>query len=444
MTEIQIEEQQEEAMRHAFREQTRAVLTRSDDFRKTEKTFLTGVEIELGLIHEDLSQPAQQIRNVVIHSCGSMASTELGAAQVELHTDPLDILTAGPSVLLSEIDCISQVAIQQARIQGVRAVFHGTNPFIDPSKIVRTNKPKYTLVPNFHDERRRERMVRLGEISHVGADIVSLTNSVQTNVEAKNEVDAVDKLNRSFQIGPMVVALTANARFFGGMDTGMQDIRMDAWERTHDTRTQVELQSGALTRVGLPTHYYESLGDYFDEIAKQPFILFDPDHALPIGIGLNWQDARIKVLGNSLVVEFRPVSTQASAQENFSACMFYLGRLFWSQQHVENILPLEYVRENRNSAMQKGTTGQLWVQSQSGFAHLATQVALEIELERAKNGLIGAQMWDETVSNTFELLLGQIYQPCPSERINTLYRQASDSHDLFALREALITTGGLK
>jgi len=444
MIEIQIEEQQEAVMRHAFREQARAVLARDDDFKKSGKTFLLGVEIELGLIHGDLSQPTEQIRNTVVQGCGSMASTELGAAQVELHTEPLDILAEGPSVLLDEIDRISEIVVRQAHMQGVHGIFHGTNPFIDPGVIVRTDAPKYRKVPNFHDSNRRNRVVRLGEISHVGADIVSLTNSVQTNIEAKDSIDAVDKLNRSFQIGPMVVALSANARFFGGMDTGMQDVRMEAWERTHDTRTQEELQSGALTRIGLPAHYYESLEDYFDEIVQRPFILFDPDHALQIGIGLNWQDARIKVLGDSLMVEFRPISTQASAQENFSVCMFYLGRLLWSQQHAEEILPLNYVRENRDSAMQKGTFGQLWVRSESGFVRMATERALEIELFRAREGLMFGEMWNETTSNAFELLHGQIYQPCPSERINRMYRKNAVDHDLSVLHEVLLKTGGLK
>jgi hypothetical protein len=220
------------------------------------------------------------------------------------------------------------------------------------------------------------------------AAVVSLTNACHLNLQTYGVDDAVDKLNRSISIAPLSIALGGNSRFFEESDTGIQDSRLIAWEISHDTRTREQVEQGLPTRVGLPKNYIASLEDYFKQVASYPFILFDPDHALEIGIGLFWKDARIKFYGNSCVVEFRPLSTQPTAIENVQLQTFFLGRLLWSQRRNEIILPFNLVKQNRLDAMINGTCGRLWTDNGLGnILQVNTKEVLSREVQRAKEGL---------------------------------------------------------
>jgi hypothetical protein len=235
-------------------------------------------------------------------------------------------------------------------------------------------------------------------------NIRPLSNSIQCNLEASSFEDAIDKTNRSFAIGPMAVALASNARFLEEKDTGIADIRMIAWEKSHDTRTALETEQGKITRIGLPGLYYLDLRDYFQRVPCYPFILHDPEHAFQIGIGLNWRDTRIKFIEDSVVVEFRPVSTQSTVKENIAIMLFYLGRLQWSSQHKEPLLDLKLVEQNRDQAMYFGLNSKLWTHKDKKTELLPAEIALDLELKRAVSGLKSFGFSSDDINYYFEVL----------------------------------------
>jgi len=413
----------EAAMLEAFQQQTQEILNNRERYRKKGDKVPFGIEVEYGLVDDKMEQASESDRDSIIQDHSDYLDVELGAAQLEMRTEPID-LRQNPSIILDQLIERDEEIRASANSRGLQLLSHGTNPFVPVRGIVRSSHTKYQLVPNHHNDNQRESLKTIvGKPDRVDvgdAAIIGIANSVQANIEATDDVDAVDKLNRSFQIGPMVVSMFGNARFLETKDTGIQDIRMIGWEISHDTRSDEDVRAGEVTRVGLPADYYESLEDYFQQIEHYPFILNIPQAAIFVGIGLNWRDTRIKVVNDSLVVEFRPVSTQSTPEENYAAMMFYTGRLFWSQLNGEELLSMDQVVQNRNEAMQNGSQAKLWTNVNGRVKRLTAQEAMEYEIARAKEGLALAQIDDASVRDAMELLEAQRRGDNPSRYLAKL------------------------
>lgn len=413
----------EVAMLTAFQEQSQEILAHRERFKKNGDKIPFGIEVEYGLVDANLIQAPESDRDAIIQDNPDYLDVELGAAQLEMRTEPID-LRSNPSAILDQLIERDEEIRNSANSRGLHLISHGTNPFVPVRGITRSSHTKYQLVPNHHNDNQRETLETVvGQVDKVDvgdAAIIGIANSVQANIEATDDLDAIDKLNRSFQIGPMVVSMFGNARFLEAKDTGIQDVRMVGWEISHDTRSDEDAQAGEVTRVGLPADYYDSLDDYFKQIEHYPFILNAPQAALFVGIGLNWRDTRIKVVKDSLVVEFRPVSTQATPEENYAAMMFYTGRLFWSQYSGEDLLTMDQIVQNRDSAMYDGSQSQLWTNVNGTVKRLPAREALKYEIARAKEGLAMAQIEDASVQDALELLESQRRGENPSRHLAKL------------------------
>jgi len=401
-------EQNETQMRERFEGQVSDILNSSERFEKQDSSIKCGLELEYGIVAEDEKKEVNEsIRNDVMADCEGFSDCELGATQLEMRTEPLD-LKEGTDKLLDQIIEREEAMIRSVNNKGVFLLRHGSNPFVALNAIVRTDNSKYRLVPNFHNTNRRKSLnTMMGQKEQVDAGdaaIIALTNSVQANIEAKNFNDAIDMVNRSFAIGPMVVSLFGNARFFENKDTGLNDARMIGWELSHDTRTSEELKRGEVTRIGLLNRYYKDMPDYFNEVGKYPFILNAPENAINVALGLNWRDARIKIMNDDLVVEFRPVSTQSTPEESFAAMMFYLGRLLWSKDNKEELMPLNMLKENREAAMKDGLNTSLWIDFNGGFEQASAREVLREEIDRAARGLERNGLYDQTIKDVIDLL----------------------------------------
>jgi len=193
-------------------------------------------------------------------------------------------------------------------------------------------------------------------------------------------------------ISPLAVALGANAPYMNLLDTGYADVRFLAWEISHDSCSHEELANGRQTRVGLPRRYYKGMNDYFNQILSYPFVMNDPismEHPFEVGNGIYWRDARLKFFRDkkTIAVEFRPVSLQPTLREDIAMMIFYLGRLLWSQQKNETLIPMEYVRENKFRAMKYGLNAKLKILNNSIISSKPATTILAQEINRAEEGL---------------------------------------------------------
>ena len=385
-----------------------------------------GFETELHILDLDLRPAPQEIVQRIIGKDPTGRSTELCGNQIELKTDPVNGFDIDKlfQMLSTQEDRLNQ-DLAEEELTTIRI---GALPNVNPHDVIVTDYERYKIVPTFHDQRRAKHIeTKLGGVDFACAKSVGLFSSVQLNLQAKTLEDGVDKVNRSLMIGPYIAALTGNARIIDGIDTGYNDIRMIAWERSHDIRAPGITEN----RVGLPQTYYKDFEDYAQRIRERSFIFdledADPMDVLLIGFGLNWRDTRLKIVkdreGFRPVVEFRVMSTQPTIEEDLAGSMFYLGRLQWSQMTNEELNP-EYAF-NRNQTLRLGMQAQVYENGRltSGLSDLLSR-----ELLRAEDGLVDLG-FDRMEARTYLGLLKARTEP-PSQ---TFAREVKS----FGLEEAM-------
>lgn len=389
--------QQGKEMVSAFEEQSKEVLTVPEKFKKPENTLKVGFESEIAIVKEGIikGEEIEKLRDDIVQALVSKidVGVELGAGQIEFRTPPVDIVAEGFHAVANIYSKTWETVKREVGQERTSILRIGANPFLSVNNPPRTNREKYRKVPDFHKKYQRHDISMLigrgkYEVDVGDPAIVSLFQSFQVNIEAKSLEDAVDKMNRGFMIGPFILAVSANARYLELRDTGICDIRMLAWEMSHDTRTPEEVRKRKKLRIGLPERYFLNLEDYFNRIKKFPFILYQPESALQIGIGLHWLDMKVKFIGNSAVVEFRLISTQPTIEEELGVTLFFLGRLLDSQARREQLLPMPLVEMNRMEAMLKGLYGKFWFLDDDGKTREASaKEVVKIEIQRALHGL---------------------------------------------------------
>lgn len=373
-----------------------------------------GFELECFIVDKEANPAGETERDKVISALGSNGievDYELGASQIEIHTEPVDLACNNTDF----VDGYLRINRQVNRIvngKQLSVLRIGALPNVSSINVEKTNQNRYEVVPGFFNQNRKPGSnTQIGKTDLVdagNADIVALFSSIQLNIEASSAEDAIEKLNYSFMLSPVITAISGNARFLDYKDTGYSDVRMPAWQVSHETRTGEEIMSDDETRIGMPNSYYKNIDDYFERIGSFPFILKDNlDLSLQYAIGLNWQDARIKVLEDqkALVVEFRPVSTQPTPEEDLAVGLFYLGRLIWSQKNNEPLIDPIVNKRNKEHVMRDGINATIATVGVDGNIKLITAYeVLPLELERARKGLLSIDYSSQNFDCFFALL----------------------------------------
>ena len=410
---------QEKEMLESFNAQAKDLLASKDRFIKNGHSVKVGLESELAIHAKLTSSELVQKRDAIIADNSDFADVELGASQIEIRTPPIDLVSVGGlQSLMGLYDKRFANVLDSARRHGVGILRIGANPFLPTIGVPRTDKIKYHLVPDFYNQHRSSRldtMIGLGKnrIDIGDASVVSLFQSFQVNLEAKSLEDACDKMNRSLAIAPYLLAFSGNARYLNYRDTKIQDVRIMSWEISHDT-----------SRVGLPGRYFRNMADYLQRAGTFPFILYAPESALAISIGMTWLDARVKFIGDSVIVELRLPSTQPTTEEEMILTLLYIGRLHYSQINKEKILPINLVKENRLSAMLYGLKRPMWFLDKNEIpVKLPTKVGLARELEMAMIGLNGLGLLSALNADLLNFILEA---GSPSDRLAKLLNPASD------------------
>lgn len=385
----------EREMRIAFNKETKRIISQEKLFVRRPEDMKIGLESEIGVFDLERTAPdIMAVRDAIVADVGGEgADVELGAFQLELRTPPVGIFSQGGFKSLEEkYRSVTNAAERIAHENGLGIIRCGTNPFVRIHGTPRTKKEKYTQVPDFQNIHRREYTdVHIGmhgtQVNIGDASIVSLFQSFQVNMGASSLDDAVMLMNYAFMIGPYLMGIGGNSRYLECTDTGMNDVRILSWESSHDTRTVRDVVRGIKTRIGLPERYFSGIEDYFSRVSRYPFILYDPEMALRIGIGLHWLDTRLKIIGNDAVVEFRMLPTQPFPDDEISFALAFVGRLLYAAHTKEALLPFEFVKENRLSALLYGTRAIVWINNGGLLERISIKEALETEMARAIYGL---------------------------------------------------------
>ncbi len=377
----------EEIIRKKFLEGTEIV---KKNLIEEDNGTVVGFETEYNLLLDNLAPaPGEKVQRLIEKS--EDRGMELGAHQIELRTKPHN----GKSIrticdILKENEKALRDDCQQENLHILRI---GAVPKIDPKEIQVGNSERYRLVPKYHDSRRESHIkTKIGGIEFNSASCVGLFSAVQINIQARDIQDGIDKVNRALMTGPYIAAICGNSRIINRIDTGFNDIRLPAWEATHDIRKFSEMHKDK--RVGLP-RYYKNIEDYLKRISEQPFIFdledADPEKVVGVGMGLNWKDARLKFIKEKdkfyPVVELRLIPTQPSVEEDVAAMFFYVGRIAYSQKIREELLPIGRVRLNRDQALIYGLEGIMY-DSEGNKLRTDIKKVVDEEISKAEKGLI--------------------------------------------------------
>ncbi len=422
-------------MRASLREQAKAIM--EGGFPMCVDTqevhpVRVGIEMERSCVCFSGQPLPESVRNQLVakHPGWQM---ELGAAQIEIMTPAIDVTQCGGfTALKGAMIEEDSLLVNVLGSVGARPVRMGSDPIVFADQRGRTTskeKERYRIVPDFHTKNRRPGMPemigigRRGQVRVCEATSVVPMSSVQFNMDAASMAEAVALLNAAFEVGPITVALGANARYMNGVDTGFADVRAIVWEMSHDIRTHAEVAHGLSGRTGLPDGYFfDGIGRYLTHLHDQPSILNEPESALTIANGLMWMDARIKFLrvggvDPQIVVEFRPVSVQPSVEDEYFLMAFAVGYVYaCSCGHTFTRLPFHLLHDNRASAALYGSRGKLWTIYNGKPRCVDASVAVERALDLAVRGMQMLGASDVEIAEVRDFCSRWMSGGCPSDQ----------------------------
>lgn len=329
-----------------------------------------GLESELFLVNSDSRNPVSRTtRNKVLEDGNGRLDTEIGHSQVEIGTEPVkgeeDLLNNLESQLRSEYENL----IQASKANGVEVLRAGSNPFLDLENMRTTEAEKYEKVPEAYKQLRIRNGDHspdtLGRNSTIDTDNTLLPTTIassQLNYQVNNLDEGINLMNHIYQLGGFIYAMGGNSRLIDGKDTGLNDLRVPAWSRSHDIRDDEDIRENKSPDVGQIDEYWQNWDDYIDRIRQQPRILTDEelrDHALDVGVGMYWKDARLKVEeddegGYDAILEARQTPQQPSVEEEMAVNSYVLGRILYKKENEEDLMDIQEANRNRNTGIYAG------------------------------------------------------------------------------------------
>jgi gamma-glutamyl:cysteine ligase YbdK (ATP-grasp superfamily) len=392
---------QEKVAGELFVEAVNKILAQKEFFDNSPTSL--GVEIEFGLTYPDLTPVPESIRDKIIDQANQISKEagqlwsfqpEMGASQIEANQETKAILSNGfkPEELVDLFKRLDDSLLPAAHESGAQVLNMGIHPASKLAGIERTTKPKYIQVPNYHIKNRidgTELKDELGVHIEPDASAVGMSQALQFNMSVESPKQGVDVLNWMIQMSPSILAITANSRLVGGVDTEWNEPRNEIWNKTHITDIG--------KRVYLPEKFYNNLEDVFERMGKFPLILNpeNEEQALGIATGMNWLGGKLKFLTegedltiNKILTEFRPMSTQPTPESNAAAVMLAYGRLRWAIQNNEKLMPFEVIESNAKQAMKRGVDGRYIVKIDDSFKVVDWSTMKRIEVNRATESLV--------------------------------------------------------
>ena len=146
-----------------------------------------------------------------------------------------------------------------------------------------------------------------------------------------------------------------------------------------------------------------------------------------------------------LVLEFRPLSLQPSAFEDYAMIAFALGMLMNADARNESLLPLPLVHDNRWSAMLHGMDGLLWMMESESPVQAPARDVLKKQITRARYGMSVLGASTEEIAQVSEVWNQRLMDGTPSDvffmRVRDAWmRRSAGNHpiDRALLRECLL------
>jgi gamma-glutamyl:cysteine ligase YbdK (ATP-grasp superfamily) len=416
-----VRSEKSDLIKSVFENKADEIMDNEDRFSKDRERIRAGVETEYFLLNDDITIIEDENKRDNTIKEFDRAKKELGIDSVEIATEPVNL--GSFEDLRSSIKSEENKIEARADENNLEVIRSGTNVFRPLDKLKLSSKKFFRQINDYYNVERNELIGEKSKADIGDSKSVSLISAIHTNLEASDFDDAVEKANYVYMISPYISALSGNARFLERKDTGLSDLRMILWSKSHNTEDK---------QIGRLETYYLDMEDYLDRVGSWPFILGREEKLISDSVSRFWKDSRIKFIGDDLVVESRIASTQPSIIEDVAVHAFCIGRLLYAQHHSEELLDIEKVNENRENALRDGFDSMLY--SPEGVKKEASHLLLD-EIEKARKGLELNNIKD---GEYLDLLVDRVEsEKAPSDRLAEKFEDLDSKINSKALFNAL-------
>jgi gamma-glutamyl:cysteine ligase YbdK (ATP-grasp superfamily) len=384
-----VDKAQQQRMEEAFAQQLRERCTPDPRSGERPLPLMVGVETEYLLVdaHNNLISEAQ--RNRVLEALDH-SSPELGVSTLETHTDPVPLLDDdGACSLLREMQRVEDETAATARNHGCALVRMGAYPGAFEKLAVTQQPNRYQrlldIAHTLHGvDDNTAPIVQIGEIQlpYQRCDVMSGCQSIHINMQVPAGEQAIALLNRSIEMVPYLLALTANSPLLNCRPSGYKEVRVPLWEPLF-TFPHIDAYYGVNTRrTGFPDYYYRSWDDYWRDVGRKLYMTHDPDEALDSNVKQFWRTVRLKPCPGhktDCLLEVRAFSTQPTLAEDAALYLLLVALLKHSQRNPRPLLPIAYTKVNFDQASRHGLDALLYVSDGAGnlFQRPAAAIAAE-------------------------------------------------------------------
>jgi gamma-glutamyl:cysteine ligase YbdK (ATP-grasp superfamily) len=385
-----VDKDQQQQMEEAFARQLRERCHPAPHRDGRPLPVQVGVETEYLLVDEHNNLISEARRNRILEALDH-SSPELGVSTLETHTDPVPLIDDhGACSLLREMQRIEDETAAAAGRHGCSLVRMGAYPGSFASLAVTQQPDRYQRLMDISHtlhgvDDNTASTVQIGEIQlpYKRCEVMSGCQSIHINMQITAGEQAIDLVNRSIELVPYLLALTANSPLMNCQPSGYKEFRVPLWEPLF-TFPHIDAYYGVNTRrTGFPDYYYRGWDDYWRDVGRKLYMTHNPDEAFSSNVKEFWRTVRLKPCPGKptdCLLEVRAFSTQPTLEEDAALYLLLVALLRRSLRNPRPLLPMSYTKVNFDQASRHGLDALLYVSDGAGHLFQRPAAAIAAEL----------------------------------------------------------------
>jgi len=288
--------------------------------------------------------------------------SELGSYQIEINPGPREFSQAALQALSNDIKNYVHVLNQSSSENNMHLAPIGLPFYLDSTffqtQQVFTQKLRYNVSKNYFGSWNAKGTIvpyqQKGSVLLPGDSGVTVINELHVQLQALDLSDLIKLFNYSQMLSPVCIALGANSGITNGQPLVHREQQITIFEETEGICDGIQ----NIPRVGLFPGYINHIDEYMD-VALSFRPLYFPDEnnqwkSFDLQLGSYYAWTRIRhdrVPVPHFRIEFRPLSTQPSLNENIALSEFFIQSLLSLLDNKVSLIPEEFLLSNFQSSV---------------------------------------------------------------------------------------------
>ncbi len=401
---------------------------RQDIFNSFSNNFsFFGIEIEHALLKQETLLPALGDGTAIVQELGDPhIAEEYGSFQIEQISSKYKVERGEFLEVLDELAMQKSRIWRRAKKMGLCLFSGGVVPYF-PARIAQQDfmSTEYHKDKKFYDKFCRP-LVLLAKNNHKVTlssfhERWSIINALHIHYQPRTSRELVDTFNFSQMVIPLMIALGANAGYLNG----------ELWEK--DVRLELICNKKAHffdSETGLLPMYITSPNDFFDHLFLMksfpvPSVKccknFSCVHQLSKNNAFFVQLRISESKKNPLRIEFKPLSTQPTIEENVALAMFYILLMRYLYDTNTPLMEIKIVEHDIHRAIKHGLLARLHFFIGGGWEELPCYQLAETLLRQVKGYALHDALISENEAKLLDILIFRcIHQKSPSDMLSDL------------------------